>query len=56
MKLTPPTQVTFLIALILGVLGIVGKFISLPLISPHAFWLVVLGWLVLVLGNVMKGL
>jgi hypothetical protein len=53
MKLTPPKQITFWIALILGVLGLLGFVV--PFLAPFAFWLEFLGLLVLVLGNLVKG-
>ncbi len=55
MKLNEPKVVTFWIAVILGVLGILGKFVIAAL-DPYAFWLVVAGLVVLILGNLFKGI
>jgi hypothetical protein len=52
MKLSEPKIITFWIAVILGVLGIVAYF-AFP---AYAFWLVLVGLIVLVLGNMMKGM
>jgi hypothetical protein len=56
MKLTPPKQVTFWLAVILAVVGAVSKVVSLGTISGFAFPLIFFGFLLLVLGNVMEGL
>lgn len=55
MKLTPPKQSTFWIALILAVLGLLGTFVSIPLVSANAFWFALLGYVVLAAGNYVKG-
>jgi hypothetical protein len=54
-KLTPPKQATFWIATILAALGIIGSFVALPFVSENAFLFVVAGFIVLWLGNTMKG-
>ena len=48
MKLTPPTFGVWLIALLLGGGGIAAKFGYVPVLAPHAFWLVVAGFGLLV--------
>ena len=57
MKLTPPTKLVFWLATILGVLGILGNFVTLPLIGGYEFefWLLAAGFVLLWLGNVLKG-
>lgn len=56
MKLNAPKQITFLIAVIVGVVGIIGSFISIPVISGIAFWLLAGGFVLLALSCVLKGL
>ncbi len=57
MQLSPPKQMTFWASVIIGLLGIVGKLVpSLPIIGPYAFWLLAIGFVLLVLGNAMTGL
>jgi hypothetical protein len=57
MKLTPPKVITFWIAVLLGVLGLIGYLApKTPIIGPFGFWLVFVGWLLLVLGLLVKGL
>lgn len=56
MKINQPKVITFWIAVILGVLGIIANFVTIPVLSSIAFWLVVAGLVVLVLGNLLKGM
>ena len=56
MKLSAPKKVTWWIAVILGVLGILSTFISLPLVSANAFWFVAIGFVLLALATLLKGL
>jgi hypothetical protein len=53
MKLSTPRMITFWIAIILGLLGVVAYFIHH---STYAFGLALLGLIVLVLGNLLKSL
>ena len=55
MKLNAPTQGLWLIAVILGVLGILGRFVAIAYVSANSFWLVALGFVVLVVGTKLKG-
>ena len=55
MNLSAPTKPLFLIALILAILGVVGKFVDIPVLSEQHFWAVFVGFVVLVIGCVMKG-
>jgi hypothetical protein len=54
MKLSPPTTVTFWIALVVGVLGILGSLVSIPLVSNYYFLFLVIGFVLLVLGVLIK--
>lgn len=54
MTLTPPKVITFWIAILLGVLGVISFFVAS--LAPYAFWLVLAGLVLLVLGLVVKGL
>jgi hypothetical protein len=55
MKLSPPKQITFWIAVILAVLGIIAGLVTIPVLSGYAFWLVVIGFIVLAAGNLFEG-
>jgi hypothetical protein len=54
MKLTPPKQITFWISIVLGLLGLIAFFV--PAISVYAFWLAFVGFALLALGLLVKGL
>jgi uncharacterized membrane protein HdeD (DUF308 family) len=56
MKLSAPKKVTWWIAVILGVLGILATFVSLPLVSANAFWFVAIGFVLLALATLLNGL
>ena len=55
MKLTPPKQNVFWISTVLSAVGIVASFVNLPFVSDYAFWFVVVGNVLLWLGNAVKG-
>lgn len=59
MRLNPPTIVIFLISLVLAALAIVTKmgFVPIPRYIPHQeYWLAMTAYLVLMIGNVVRGL
>lgn len=55
MKLSQPKVITFWISVILAVLGLLGEFFVAGL-APYAFWLVLVGFILLAAGNLIKGL
>ena len=54
-KLNAPTQVMFLVSLVIVLLAIIGLFVNIPVISMYAFWVAVLGYVVLAAGCVLIG-
>jgi predicted membrane channel-forming protein YqfA (hemolysin III family) len=56
MKLTEPRNITFIIAVLIGLIGILAFLVEIPVLTPIAFWLVVIGFVILVVGNLVKGL
>jgi protein-S-isoprenylcysteine O-methyltransferase Ste14 len=57
MRLSAPKQITWIIALILGVVGILANLASIPGITPAiGFWLVVAGWALLLIATFTHGL
>jgi hypothetical protein len=56
MKLSAPKNITWWIAVVLGVLGILGTFVTLPLVSANAFWFVAVGFIILALATFLKDL
>ncbi len=55
MKLSTPKNITFWIAVALAALGLLASLVTIPVLSPLAFWLVVVGFVVLALGNLLEG-
>lgn len=51
-----PRKFTWLIAVILGALGIAGRFVSIPVVSGYTFWLVAAAFVLLALASLIKGL
>jgi hypothetical protein len=56
MKLNAPKKNTWLIAVILGVVGIVASFVTIPYISAYAGYLVMAGFGILAVSTFLKGL
>jgi len=56
MKLTPPKQITFWIAVVLGFLGLLGFLGAVAALAPFAFWLVFIGLALLAIALLVKGL
>ncbi len=55
MRLSAPTQVVFIISLILAVLALLGHFANIPIVTQYQFWLAIVGYVVLAAGCMMKG-
>ena len=51
MTLHAPAMWVFILSLVLIVLAVVGVFVEIPFISMYAFWIAVLAYVVLALGN-----
>ena len=56
MKLSAPKQVTFVIGVALGLLGLLAFLNVLPGYGAYAFWLAFVGLVVLAAGNMMEGM
>lgn len=56
MRLNAPKQAVWTISVIVGVLGIVGNFTAIAVISANAFWLVTVGFVLLALSTALKGM
>ena len=56
MRLSPPKEITFWVAVILAAIGVISTLTPIKGITPYAFWFVVAGFIVLMLGNMVKGL
>lgn len=56
MQLNPPKQITWLISVVLVVLGVLAEFVNLGFVSDLRFWIVVASAVLLALANYLKGL
>lgn len=56
MKLSKPKEVTWWIAVIFGVLGILGTLTSIPFVSEQSFLFVAIGFVLLALATLLTGL
>jgi hypothetical protein len=53
--LNAPKQIVFIISLALVVAAVMGMLVSIPFVSTYAFWIAVLGYVLLALGTALKG-
>jgi hypothetical protein len=56
MRLNAPKKITWWISTILAVLGVIGKLVTVPVLTAYAFPLVLIGFILLWLGTFVKGL
>lgn len=56
MNLNAPTQVVFIISLIIAVLALIGHFTNVPFVTQYQFWFAMVGYVVLAAGCVFKGM
>jgi hypothetical protein len=56
MKLSPPKQITWFIALALAVLALLGQIKTVAALSPYSFWLALIAAALLLLATIVKGL
>jgi hypothetical protein len=57
-RITPPTQLTLLISVALALLALVVRFagIDIPVVGNPPFAVLLIGYLVLLVGNLMDGI
>jgi hypothetical protein len=56
MRLSAPKQVTWWIALVVGIVGVLARLVIIPVLSGYAFWLVVVAFVLLILATFLEGL
>jgi hypothetical protein len=57
MKLSAPKKITWIIALILGVVGILANLVAIPVITPMiGFWLLAVGWVLMLIATITHGM
>jgi hypothetical protein len=55
MALSEPKVITFWIAVALTLFGLIAYVVPIASVAPFAIWIVVIGFVVLALGNLIKG-
>lgn len=56
MRLSRPTNAVFVVSLILAGLALASQFTPIPYVSGNQFWVAIAAYVVLMLGNLLKGL
>ncbi|MGD0173177.1 MAG: hypothetical protein ABSC61_01890 [Anaerolineales bacterium] len=56
MKLSAPKQITFWVAVVVAVVGVIASLVTIPVLSGIALWIVVIAFVILALGNLVEGL
>ena len=56
MKLSPPKQITWIIALVLLVLALLGSFGVIAAVATYSFWFAVIAAALLLIATITKGL
>ena len=56
MNLSAPTKPIFIISLILAILAVLGVYMAIPYVSDNTFWVAIIAYVVLMVGNVAKGI
>jgi hypothetical protein len=55
MTLSAPTQMMFIIAVVIAIIAIIGVFVAIPFVSAYAFWILVLAFVILAGACLMRG-
>jgi hypothetical protein len=56
MRLTPPKNITWWVAVILGVLALLGHFNTISALTPYAFWFAIAGLALLAIACLVRNL
>ena len=54
-NLNRPSNAIFLISIILALLSLIGRLANVPILGNNAFLLLAIAYVVLVVGNLVKG-
>jgi hypothetical protein len=56
MKPSSPKKIIWIIALIVGILGIIGRNANIPIASEYNYLFLLIGFILLALGTTFKGI
>ena len=56
-RLTPPSRAIFILSVLLAVLALLVRYahVSIPIVSTHSFETLLIGFLLLLAGNLFRG-
>jgi hypothetical protein len=55
MRLTPPTQAVFWVSVVVALVGLLAQFGVVASLAPFAFYIVLIGFLILAVSLLLKG-
>jgi len=56
MRLSPPKQITWIVALVLAILALLGQTGTIAALTQYSFWLAIIAAALLLLAAIVKGL
>jgi len=56
MDLNEPKVITFWIAVVVAVIALIAFIVTIPVLSGIAFWLLLIAFIILAAGNLVKGM
>ena len=54
-RLSAPKEFTFLVSLVIAIFALIAFLVKIPNVSPHAFWIAIIAYVVLAVGCALKG-
>jgi hypothetical protein len=55
MRLSAPKKWVWYVSLFLGLIALLFQVVKVPVITDRSFWIVAIGWLLLILATLLKG-
>jgi hypothetical protein len=55
LNLSPPTQVMFLVSLAVAALAVIAFLVRIPNLTPHAFWIAIIAYVILAVACAWRG-
>lgn len=56
MNLSAPKMTTFVASVVIALVGLLANLVDIPALSPYAFWILLLGFVVLAAGAAIDGM
>lgn len=55
MSLSAPSQIIFIIAVIIAIVALIGSFVAIPFVSTYPFWILLVAFVILAGACLMRG-